>query len=555
MIKEHDQQAKTKATPKRLAYADSDKEAPTRSLARDFFDRLSLESSSTSDTHRQTRSASKSHRNPSTNKEPSHLRRSKRLEDRSTTKKKEIREKSKSIGKRSRYQETSSDSEHEDGSEDTYEDLNPLHSPKELLASDTIEGLSSLGTSRYAKDPTMIHGIKRRQNKGLQTFMDRFKSESSHIKGVPPVLRISAFMHGHGHPELAKKLNDKIPKTVDEMFERVRAFVRGEVVAGSTVWSGIQERARNRNGPRDTRRSMGMYTPYPKRDTFTPLTKTLKEILAMESISFPKPPPLIGTPESKNLNKFCDYHGDRSHNTNDCYQLKKQIEDVVASGKLTHLVKDIRRNNQRNGGQGRSNIKVINMIRGGRSRKRPFEGERSGLTKELTFPAIYQGHSTDGPIILEGMIEGRQVRRIHVDGRSSSEIMYEHYFRNFNVGIRSRLRKCKAPLVGFLGKTYHPLGIVDLWVTMGEAGNNKTMPMEFAIVKYRSSYNVIIRRTRMRSLGVVGSTIHSMIKFPITQRIVTIETSREALWICRQLDRMQNTLKETQWRQQEEQMS
>ncbi|GJS02649.1 hypothetical protein Tco_0319157 [Tanacetum coccineum] len=86
---------------------------------------------------------------------------------------------------------------------------------------------------RYAKDPTEIHGIKRRQNEGLQAFMDRFKSESSHINGVPLVLRISAFMHGHSHPELAKKLNDKIPKTVDEMFKRVRAFIRGEVVVGS----------------------------------------------------------------------------------------------------------------------------------------------------------------------------------------------------------------------------------------------------------------------------------------------------------------------------------
>ncbi|GKB85407.1 reverse transcriptase domain-containing protein [Tanacetum coccineum] len=86
---------------------------------------------------------------------------------------------------------------------------------------------------RYAKDPTEIHGIKRRQNEGLQAFMDRFKSESSHIKGVPSVLHILAFMHGHGHSELAKKLNDKIPKMVDEMFERVRAFIRGEVAVGS----------------------------------------------------------------------------------------------------------------------------------------------------------------------------------------------------------------------------------------------------------------------------------------------------------------------------------
>nr|GEZ23373.1 hypothetical protein [Tanacetum cinerariifolium] len=44
-------------------------------------------------------------------------------------------------------------------------------------------------------------------------------SESSRIKEVPPVLHISAFMHGHGYLELAKNLKEKIPKTVDETFE------------------------------------------------------------------------------------------------------------------------------------------------------------------------------------------------------------------------------------------------------------------------------------------------------------------------------------------------
>ncbi|GKB89540.1 hypothetical protein Tco_0961812, partial [Tanacetum coccineum] len=291
---------------------------------------------------------------------------------------------------------TSSDSEYEEGSDDAFEDLNsPYKKPKptpftqrithfkyhkraKLPWNIRLRGAKSevlgriFATKIYAKDPTEIHGIKRRQNEGLQAFMDRFKSESSHIKGVPPVLRISAFMHGHSHPELAKKLNNKIPKTVNEMFERVRAFIRGEVVAGSAemvcpsqgdkgyvclAWTRGPERARNRGGPREARRNMGVYTPYPRKDTFTSLTKTLKEILTMESVSFPKPLPLIGTPEKQNLDKFCGYHGNRGHNTNDCYQLKKQIEEAVASGKLAHLVKDIRRNNQRNGNQGRNGVK------------------------------------------------------------------------------------------------------------------------------------------------------------------------------------------------------
>ncbi|GJX12103.1 hypothetical protein Tco_0201962 [Tanacetum coccineum] len=412
---------------------------------------------------------------------------SRRLENRSITTEKARRERSKSRRKKSGHQETSSDSEHEEGSEDAYGDLNSpykRHKPtpftqritrfkyhrkaklprnirvyegnkdpedhlgifsavaeqeewpmpiwcrmfRKTLGGAARNWFDDLDTKSYAKDRTEIHGIKRRQNKGLQAFMDRFKSESSHIKEVLSVLRISAFMHGHGHPELGKKLNDKIPKTVDEMFERVRAFIRGEVAAGSAemvhpsqgdkgyvrpAWTEGPKKARNRGGPREARRNIGVYIPYPRKDTFTPLTKTPKEILAMES-------------------------------------LKKQIEEVVASGKLAHLVKDIRRTNQRNGSQGRNNVNVINMIREGENCKGSFEEERYGLTDELTFPVIPRNQLTDEPIILEGIIEGNRVRRILVDGGSSSETMYEHCLRNLDVSIRLRLRRYKIPMVGLV---------------------------------------------------------------------------------------------------------
>ncbi|GJY22167.1 hypothetical protein Tco_0394733, partial [Tanacetum coccineum] len=192
----------------------------------------------------------------------------------------------------------------------------------------------------------------------------------------------------------------------------------------------------------------------------------------------------------------------------------------MASGRLAHLVKDIRRNNQQNGNQERNGVKVINMIRVEGSHKRPFE-------------------------------EGR----ILVDGGSLSEIMYEHCFRNLDINIRSRLRRCKTPMIGFSGETYHPLGAIDLRVTMGREGRSKTMLMEFAIIKCRSPYNIIIGRTRMRSLRAVGSTIYSMIKFPTSQGVVTMETSREALRECKHLERVKGSWKEVQWRQREEQMS
>ncbi|GJU52945.1 hypothetical protein Tco_1226659 [Tanacetum coccineum] len=199
---------------------------------------------------------------------------------------------------------------------------------------------------------------------------------------------------------------------------------------------------------------MGTCAPYVKRETFTPLSKTLKEILAMENVSFPPHMPLIGISEKQNLNKFCDYHEDKRHNTNDCYHLKKLIEEAVTSRNLAHLVKDIRQGSQRNKGQGREGVNVINMV------AKPWD------------------NLTDTSIILEAMIKGFKVNAKKV--------------------------KCSPGRVS--GEIYHPLGLVDLRVTMGEPGRSKAVILEFSIVKCYSPYNIILGRTWMRSHGAVGST-------------------------------------------------
>ncbi|GKB58335.1 hypothetical protein Tco_0914521 [Tanacetum coccineum] len=129
------------------------------------------------------------------------------------------------------------------------------------------------------------------------------------------------------------------------------------------------------------------------------------------------------------------------------------------------------------------------------SRKRPYEVEEPRLTEEVTYPAIPQNSLTNAPIILEGTIEGFQVRGIYVDEGSSLKIMYEHCL-------------------------------------LGSG---------FAIVKCRSLYNVILVRTGIRSLRAVGSTTHSMIKFPMANGVATLNTSMEALRECRPIEEMQNS--------------
>lgn len=86
------------------------------------------------------------------------------------------------------------------------------------------------------------------------------------------------------------------------------------------------------------------------------------------------------------MNILCDYHGDRGHNTNDCYHLKKHIEEAVASRKLAQLVKDIRQCGMRNKGAAKGKEKVINMVGSCGYRKRPYERVEHWMDKEIAFP-------------------------------------------------------------------------------------------------------------------------------------------------------------------------
>ncbi|GJX62496.1 hypothetical protein Tco_0295396 [Tanacetum coccineum] len=78
---------------------------------------------------------------------------------------------------------------------------------------------------------------------------------------------------------------------------------------------------------------------------------------------------------------------------------------------------------------------------------------RKKKPRKRNFGANHEGcQLVDSPIILEALIEGFLVRRIYVDRGSSSEVMYEHCFRNLRTETRAKLKESRTPLVGFSGE-------------------------------------------------------------------------------------------------------
>nr|GEW66626.1 reverse transcriptase domain-containing protein [Tanacetum cinerariifolium] len=86
--------------------------------------------------------------------------------------------------------------------------------------------------TKYIKGPIEIHHIKHREGESTEAFMERFKAKSMHVNGAPECMRISGFMHGITNLYLIKKLNENIPKSVDEMMNKTtQSFSTGREIS------------------------------------------------------------------------------------------------------------------------------------------------------------------------------------------------------------------------------------------------------------------------------------------------------------------------------------
>nr|GEY81021.1 reverse transcriptase domain-containing protein [Tanacetum cinerariifolium] len=92
-----------------------------------------------------------------------------------------------------------------------------------------------LHKKKYINDPVEIYHIKQREGESTEAFMEHFKAESIHVKRAPECMRVSRFMHSITNPYLIKRLNENIPKSVDEIMRVTTTFLRGEVAVEGIV--------------------------------------------------------------------------------------------------------------------------------------------------------------------------------------------------------------------------------------------------------------------------------------------------------------------------------
>ncbi|GJU04334.1 reverse transcriptase domain-containing protein [Tanacetum coccineum] len=415
-------------------------------------------------------------------------------------------------------------------------------------------------TARYStrkacyKEPHEITKIVRKANETLTAFKERWTMETRFIMGVPEVMKISSFMDSVKSPELSKRFASNVPKTVDEMMKRLDEFVRAEEAyalaelplresryihrrlsfpAGSrdihqrlTFPDSIRDDRNGRNSQGKDFQKGDYRNSYKAKDNFNTgrhrdyRAPYLQREQANRTVPLPPPRPVANPLRTGDPDKYCDYHQDKGHHTNDCIQLRKQLEITLELGKLNHLMKDLRQRVER-----RQNInppapKVINMVDVHYSKKKKQKDReimKSWMNTPISFPPIMTDDASDEPLIIEAEIEGYLVRRVYVDEGSSVEVMGG-------------------------SKT---LGKIDLEVCFGNEGLSRRTSMKFIVVRAPSPYNVILGRPGLKILHDIPSTIHSMIKFPTPKGIATLIARTTIIVECRLREEKQVVWEET----------
>ncbi|XP_025678433.1 uncharacterized protein [Arachis hypogaea] len=250
-----------------------------------------------------------------------------------------------------------------------------------------------------------------------------------------------------------------------------------------------------------------------------------------------------------NKTLYCDYHRGYGHRTQDCFDLKDALKQVIRDGKPSEFAKIIKepkrvekdRSPEREGCNLRTQKQpprespeddpaiVVNVITGkdvsGKSRstlKKDLkvlavrdQAPATTADKTITFLPEDCQHSTsaeDSPFVISARIGTGLVQRILVDTGADSNILFRGAYDK--LGLRNENLQTHHNGVTGLGDNFlKPDGSIILPLTIGTGSQRKTILSEFVVLKNSTTYNVIFVRKTINDLSAVIFTKYLLMKF------------------------------------------
>ncbi|XP_074352605.1 uncharacterized protein LOC141691747 [Apium graveolens] len=194
---------------------------------------------------------------------------------------------------------------------------------------------------RKAKDTEALVHCRQRANEELGDYLARFKEEAGMVTNLDKIKAMGFLTAGLDPYKEAKTFTERWKTLGYKDSRRDDRSKRADRYEGSR--SGVDQRDSRKEGMKEADcgaergrdRDSAVFTPLN-----APISKILHEIKGKPG--FVRPAKMKVPNHKKNPDKYCDYHRDKGHNTDECYHLKKLIERMIKDGKLNQFVRDLR---------------------------------------------------------------------------------------------------------------------------------------------------------------------------------------------------------------------
>ncbi|RZR72182.1 hypothetical protein BHM03_00011041 [Ensete ventricosum] len=204
---------------------------------------------------------------------------------------------------------------------------------------------------------------------------------------------------------------------------------------------------------------------------------------------------------------YCRFDRDYGNDTEECHDLKNQIEDLIRRGHLSRYLRKSREPSPHPKGSVEKQIGVIVSV--------PASGVDASSARKAYARATVEKRprqENDPGITFQEYCK-RPGERIMVNTRGSINILYFDAFHKLGLTDNDPVPMTSS-LTGFIGDSISPLGTTTLPVTIEEKPMAKTLMVPFMVVGLPSVYNAILGCSTLNELRMVVSTYHRMMKFP-----------------------------------------
>ncbi|KAK1361041.1 hypothetical protein POM88_045515 [Heracleum sosnowskyi] len=330
----------------------------------------------------------------------------------------------------------------------------------------------------HEKSSASLMGIQQGKNEALRDYINRFTQEALKVPDLEDKVAMIALQQGTTDDHFKRSLTKHPPESMLKLQDRARKYIKAEESMRKyepTIGGNGNSKKRKETQEYDVkekfpRTSMDSDSP-PKGNNFgpkftkyarlnTPRSQILMEIAKEEDLKWPKP--MRADMSKRNQNQFCRFHKEVGHDTDDCWQLKVEIEFLIRTGKLNKFTKDGNQGSQRGNYERKDydrrdndqdrNPKprgpVINMIFGGPTAAGSSRNSRKAYAREVmtvvgeapkrarTEVSIGFDDSNlegvkfphDDPLGIIPVIGNSETKRVLVDNGASVDILFHDAF-------------------------------------------------------------------------------------------------------------------------------